>query len=50
MVPMKPAEEMQRLLGSSVEIDTVGNSNHMVHVSHPEELARKVVSFLEEIC
>jgi pimeloyl-ACP methyl ester carboxylesterase len=49
-VPMKPAEEMQRVLGSNVEIDTVSNSNHMVHVSNPEELASKVVGFLEEIC
>jgi pimeloyl-ACP methyl ester carboxylesterase len=47
-VPMKPAEEMQRVLGESVEIDTVSNSNHMVHVSNPEELASKVFDFLEQ--
>jgi pimeloyl-ACP methyl ester carboxylesterase len=47
-VPMKPAEEMQRVLGDNVEIDTVSNTTHMVHIGNPEELAAKVIEFLEK--
>jgi pimeloyl-ACP methyl ester carboxylesterase len=49
-VPMEPAEEMRKVLGVNVEIDTVSNSNHMVHASNPEELASKVLDFLELGC
>ena len=46
-VPIKQAEDLKKLLGDDVSIDTVSNSGHLLHVDNPKEVILKILKFLE---